>query len=72
MKNPNPDCMHECMIQEGPVFSTAVYYPPTYNKQGVNINKDNNKTIGNLKCWTCNKEWRYELQNGEIKFEKLK
>lgn len=69
MLNPNPDCKFDCLIQDGPTFSTSVYYPAVYDKSGNNVNRDKNKTFGQIKCWTCNKQWRYEMIDGNIKFE---
>ncbi len=44
MKNPNPECPREdCRFTESDGVSTLAYYPPIYDKNGVNINWDRNK-----------------------------
>lgn len=60
-----PGCMRDdCMIQEGPGYSTCAYYPPVYDKQGVNINPDMNVHTYSKRCLSCGKGWSESYQNG--------
>ncbi len=61
-----PGCMRDdCMIQEnGPSTTTSMFYPSTYNKQGVNLNPDMNITTNNKRCLSCGKSWSERWQNG--------
>lgn len=55
----------DCMITEnGPSMSTMAYYPPVYNKQGVNTNPDMNTTTHPRRCLSCGKTWTESYQNG--------
>ena len=58
-------CMRDdCMITEnGPSMSTAAYYPPVYNKQGINVNPDMNITTHHRRCLSCGKTWTESYQN---------
>lgn len=55
-------CEKNCLFQFSGGSTTCAYYPPIYNKQGVNINPDANITTGKCVCITCNKEWQYKTQ----------
>ena len=68
MINPNVDCDKECSFSHGPSMTTAAYYPPVYNKAGVNVNPDMNTTYGDVRCIVCNKSWRYASQNGNTTY----
>lgn len=59
-------CMRDdCMITEdGPGMTTMAYYPPVYNKQGVNTNPDMNITTYPRRCLACGKSWTEQWQNG--------
>ena len=59
-------CMRDdCMITEdGPGMSTMAYYPPIYNKQGINTNPDMNTTTHPRRCLSCGKSWTESYQNG--------
>lgn len=55
----------DCLITEnGPSMTTCVYYPPVYNKQGVNVNPDMNVTRHQRRCLSCGKTWTEGWQNG--------
>jgi hypothetical protein len=72
MKIPNPDCpSNDCRYAVGLEMTTSLYYPPAYNKEGVNINPDGNITSGEMTCSTCNKKWRYSIQFGETTFQEV-
>ena len=56
-----PDCMRDdCMITVQSQQTTTAYYPPTYNKAGANVNSDRNKTIQEVRCLSCGKNWKKE------------
>lgn len=61
-----PDCMRDdCMItSNGPGMSTMAYYPPVYNKEGINTNPDMNITTTPQRCLSCGKTWTEKWQNG--------
>ena len=63
------DCDKTCAIQFNYGMTTAMYFPPIYNKFGVNINPDGNKTTGWCMCTTCTKQWNYTTQYGNTTFE---
>lgn len=45
MTNPNPQCPRDdCRFLNHGGSTTCVYYPPIYDKNGVNINPDRNTT----------------------------
>nr|QMP83155.1 MAG: hypothetical protein [Caudoviricetes sp.] len=70
MNNPNPNCANsDCKFQVGIEMTTSVYYPPTYDKHGNNINPDGNVSSGEMTCTTCNKKWKYTRQYGETTFQ---
>jgi hypothetical protein len=44
MKNSNPECPREdCRFSYSPGRATLAYYPPVYDKNGVNTNPDRNR-----------------------------
>jgi transposase-like protein len=56
-----PDCMRDdCMITVQSQQTTAVYYPPVYDKSGTNVNAGKNKTIQEVRCLSCGKNWKKE------------
>lgn len=60
------DCEGDCRVTEtGCSVSTALFYPPIYDKDGNNISFDANVTSHNLRCHTCGREWFYKTQYGE-------
>jgi len=63
---PAKDCSREdCRIEQSPGSSTLMYYPPVYDKYGVNINPDRNITTYHMFCRVCNNTWidSYQLGN---------
>lgn len=40
---------------QGMSMSTAMYFPPTYDENGVNINPDRNTITTEYVCQECNK-----------------
>jgi hypothetical protein len=55
----------DCMItSNGPSTTTMAYYPPVYDKNGVNTNPDMNVTTHHQRCISCGKTWIEEWQNG--------
>jgi hypothetical protein len=73
MKTPNPECPREdCRFVESDGIETLAYYPPVYDKNGVNINWDKNKVRFNVNCNTCGKIWRGKTCMGETTYEEVK
>ena len=58
MVTPNPTCKLECRFITSFGLTTGMYYPPIYNKHGVNINPDRNTTAATkVDCTQCNRSW---------------
>ncbi len=73
MTNPNPECPREdCRFSYGCGMTTCAYYPPVYDKNGVNINPDKNTTTFNVECLTCGKMWKGKTCMGETTYEEVK
>ena len=66
------DCDKNCAIQFTEGMTSCMYFPPIYNKFGVNINPDGNSTTGQCMCTTCMKQWKYVTQYGKTTFEEMK
>jgi hypothetical protein len=66
--NPNQDCELNCRFTYGFTSTTAMYYPPVYDKHGNNINPDGNITHGTIECLECYKRWAYSTQYGKTKY----
>ena len=73
MIDPNPECSRkDCKFIETPGVATLAYYPPIYDKNGVNTNPDMNTSTSTLECLTCCKRWRCVTQCGETVFTEIK
>ena len=73
MTNITPQCPREyCRFIQSPGSSTAAYYPPIYDKNGVNTNPDKNITTSALECLTCGKRWKCKTQLGETIYVEVK
>ena len=73
MKTPNPECPREdCRFIDYPGSSTLAYYPPIYDKNGVNTNPDRNISTFRIECLTCGKMWKGTTQLGETTYESTK
>lgn len=60
-----PGCMRDdCMITESQTYQTMAYYPPVYDKNGINTNPDMNCNYINKRCLACGKGWAEVWQNG--------
>lgn len=69
MTNPYPECPQtDCRFYFGPSMQTLAYYPPIYDKNGVNINPDGNTTSFNVECLTCSKQWRGQTLRGNTTY----
>jgi hypothetical protein len=65
-ENPNPDCINECnFIPSDCGTVTNMYFPPRYDKNGVNTNPDGNIHTSFVSCGTCGKKWTSETQYGK-------
>lgn len=68
-----PECPRaDCQFTESMSRSTLAYYPPVYDKNGVNINPDGNTTTSTLNCLTCGKWWSCISQLGETLYAEVK
>ena len=66
MTNPNPECPREdCKFINHGGSTTLAYYPPIYDKNGVNTNPDRNTTTSMFECLTCGKKWVSTMCLGE-------
>lgn len=52
-------------------MTTAMYFPPVYDKNGDNINPDGNITSGAIVCNTCKKQWHYSTQFDKTTFKEV-
>ena len=68
---PDPSCDKDCRFHHGIAMTTDMYYPPSYDKHGNNLNPDGNITSGEISCSTCNKNWKYITQYGTTEFSEV-
>ena len=61
-------CDKECRFQTGASSVTAMYFPPTYNKNGENINPDGNVETCKVWCTECGRQWTARTQYGKTGF----
>lgn len=61
-----PGCMRDdCrMTLNGVEMTTMAHYPPTWDKNGNNLNPDMNTTTRPVRCTSCGKSWTETWQNG--------
>ncbi len=52
-----PHCQVPTTRTSGMSVSHAVYYPPIYDKNGVNTNPDKNDSTTEYKCLECNEDY---------------
>ena len=55
-----PECPQKgdaCVFVESDVASTCVYFPPRYNRAGVNLNPDRNRSSWTVICEVCGNQW---------------
>ena len=72
MTNSNIKCPRDdCMFLQGGGHTTLAYYPPIYDKNGVNTNPDRNTTTSTLKCLTCGKMWNCISQFNLTTYEQV-
>lgn len=64
-------CDKNCLFQFSGGVTTCAYYPPIYDKFGVNVNPDGNITSGECACITCNKKWQYKTQFEKTEFTEI-
>ena len=69
--SPNPNCEKDCRFQHGMSMTTAMYFPPVYDKQGNNLNPDGNTTSCDVTCSTCNKKWNSSTRFGETTYTEI-
>lgn len=71
MKTPNPTCELDCRFSTSFGMTTAMYYPPVYDKHGVNLNPDMNVTSTTVHCSVCGKSWTSSTQNDTSTFTEI-
>jgi hypothetical protein len=72
-KNPNPECPREdCRFTTYGGETTCMAFIPIYDKNGVNINPDRNKTYFTVDCVSCGKKWAGKIYMGETTYEEVK
>lgn len=71
LMNPNPTCENNCAFEFGASMTTAMYFPPTYDKHGNNLNPDGNHVNMDVTCQTCSKKWSSHTQYGKTEFKQI-
>ena len=71
MMTPNPTCELDCRFSTSFGMTTAMYYPPVYDKHGVNVNPDMNVTSTTVNCSVCNKSWASSTRAGVSTFDEI-
>lgn len=59
-------CDGDCRFQTGLSSSTLVYYPPIYDKDGINTNPDRNIVTTKIDCTVCSKKFSVSEQLGKF------
>lgn len=59
-------CDGDCRFQTGLSSTTLMYYPPIYDKDGINTNPDRNITYTDVYCTVCFKKFSVSEQLGEF------
>lgn len=72
INNPNPNCDKECRFSEGISSTTAMYFPPVYDKHGNNLNPDGNITSSMISCGVCGRRWNRSSSYGNTNFTEIK
>lgn len=61
-----PGCSRDdCSIRIVSGSVTLAYYPPTFDKLGMNTNRDRNITTSNKRCTSCGKSWTEQWQGDQ-------
>lgn len=71
MMTPNPTCELECRFSTSFGMTTAMYYPPVYDKHGVNLNPDMNVTSTTVNCSVCGKSWNSSTRGDRSTFTEI-
>lgn len=64
-------CDKNCRFIQGVSMTTAMYFTPIYDKNGVNTNPDGNITSSKVSCVTCHRKWHTSTQYGETTYEEV-
>lgn len=59
-----PKCNKPTKRVQGLSITTAAYYPPVYDENGININPDGNYTTTEFTCLECNTSYYATYQFG--------
>jgi hypothetical protein len=71
-ESPDPKCEKECRFGEGISSTTAMYFPPVYDKHGNNLNPDGNITSSMISCGVCGRRWNRSSSYGNTNFTEIK
>lgn len=69
---PDPSCTNECRFTLGVSITTAMYYPPVYDKHGNNLNPDMNTTTCDVSCSVCGRSWVSSTVLGKTDYREIK
>ena len=69
---PTPSCDKDCRFHFGVSMTTAMYFPPVFDKHGNNLNPDGNTTSSEVSCSVCGRKWMSITQFGETEFTEIK
>lgn len=58
-------CDKDCRFDVGMSSMSAVYYPPVFDKNGINLNTDGNISTTNYQCRVCGKSWSVKTRLGQ-------
>ena len=61
----------DCRFTSSGGMTTCMYYPPVYNKEGINLNPDMNSTVATVSCTTCKKNWNSFTRGGKTTFTEI-
>lgn len=61
-------CEKDCRFSIHGMSETCAYYPPQYDKNGVNQNPDRNIQTSHVACSVCGKQWRASKRTFELEY----
>jgi len=66
------DCeSNKCKLKEFDSFTTALYYPPMYDKFGRNINEGRSTRYSTVECLICGRIFRRSESGHRIEFTEM-
>ena len=67
--NPDPSCEKECRFHVQHGGTTAMYFPPVYDKHGNNLNPDRNISTVYVACSVCGRNWAGSTVAGKTDYK---